>query len=265
MARKFMNGVDLQGQRAQNQGSPSVSTDGANKGYVDNLIAGLQWKTACRAGTTGNGALATAYANGQVIDGVTLVTGDRILIKNQTTGSENGIYTVNASGAPTRATDADGAGEVGPNATVYVSEGSTQADTQWTVTNNGTITIGTTAIVFAQSGGGATYSQGNGISISSNTISVVPKSGAGITVDGAGVGLDTTIAVRKYATTIGDGSTTAFTVTHGLGTRDVMVMVYNASTFEVVDADIVNSTTTTVTVTFAVAPASNAYRVVVFG
>ena len=85
--------------------TPSASTDAANKTYVDNSINGLDWKQSVRVATTVNGTLATAYENGDTVDGVVLVTGNRILLKNQTTGADNGIYTVNASGAPTRSTD----------------------------------------------------------------------------------------------------------------------------------------------------------------
>src|SRR5687768_15275521 len=107
MSKKFYNGIDLQGQKAVNAADPSSGTDLATKQYVDNLSAGMTWKRSVRVATTTNGALATAYANGQTVDGVTLVTGDRILLKNQTAGAENGIYVVAASGAPARATDAD--------------------------------------------------------------------------------------------------------------------------------------------------------------
>jgi hypothetical protein len=132
-----------------------IPSQKAVKGYVDAKLAGLSWKQAVRAATTANGTLATAFENGDTIDGVTLATGDRILIKNQSTGAENGIYTVNASGAPTRATDADSGAEM-VNASCYVSEGTANADTQWTCTTNAPITIGSTALAFAQltSGGG---------------------------------------------------------------------------------------------------------------
>lgn len=101
-----------------------------------------------RVATTTNGTLATAYENGDTVDGVTLATGDRILLKNQSTAADNGIYTVNASGAPTRATDADGAGELYQNLKVYVEEGTTNARTTWKLTTSGTITIGSTAQVW---------------------------------------------------------------------------------------------------------------------
>lgn len=265
MSRKFLTGIDLANQRGVNAASPQTGTDLVNRDYVDNLLAGLSWKRAVRAATTGNGSLATAYASGQVIDGVTLATNDRILIKNQTTGSENGIYTVNATGAPTRATDADGAGELVPNATVYVSEGTTLADTQWTCTTNGTITVGTTATTWAQSGGSGNYTSGNGINISSGVVSAVAAPSGGLTVGAGGIALDLSVAARKYVTTIGDGTTSAIVVTHNLGTQDVDVVIRNATTREKVEADDVATATNTVTLTFASAPATGAYRVAVFG
>lgn len=138
--------------------SVNVPTQQAVKSYVDAAITGLSWKKAVRAATTANGTLASAFANGSAIDGVTLATGDRVLIKNQTTASENGIYLVNATGAPTRTTDADAGSEL-VNATVFVSEGTTQAETQWTCSTNAPITVGTTAIAFVQlsAGGGGSW------------------------------------------------------------------------------------------------------------
>ena len=267
MARKFLTGVDLSNQRGINFADPSSNTDAATKQYVDAKINGLEWKAHVRAATTTNGALASAYANGSVVDGVTLATGDRVLIKDQTTGSENGIYTVNASGAPTRAVDADGSGELVANASVFVSEGTTNADKAFTCTTNGAITVGTTSTAWAQvgGGGGTTYTAGNGLSLASTTFSVNPKASGGIVADGTGVYLDTNIAARKFATAIGDGSSTTITVTHSLGTRDVVTTIYNATTYEVVEADVVNATTTTVTITFATAPTSAQYRAVVIG
>jgi hypothetical protein len=132
-----------------------LPSQAAVKSYVDGKVAGLSWKQAVRAATTAAGTLASSFKNGDAIDGVTLATGDRILIKNQASGSENGIHTVNASGAPTRSTDADSGAEL-VNATVYVSEGTTNADTQWTCSTNAPITVGSTSLTFAQltSGGG---------------------------------------------------------------------------------------------------------------
>ena len=137
---------------------------------INGLIAGHSWKVSVRAATTANGVMASAFANGQTVDGVTLATGDRILIKNQTSGAENGIYTVNASGAPTRAADMDTDAEA-LQATVFVRQGTTNADTQWTVTND-SITLGTTALTFAQVSGAGTYTNGSGITLTGNVFSI---------------------------------------------------------------------------------------------
>lgn len=266
MARKFMNGIDLQSQRAINGADPSSATDLATKQYVDNVGAGKSWKEPVRAATTANGTLASAYENGDSVDGVTLATGDRILIKNQTSGSENGIYVVNASGAPTRATDADSAGDLKAGTTVYVAEGTTNGDKEFSLTTDGTITIGTTATTWGQTGGsGTTYSAGNGLSLASTTFSVQLDSSSGLSVSGSGLKIDTAVVARKYAANIGNGSSTSIAVNHALGTRDVTVSVHDASTFEEVDVDVVKTDTNNVTVTFATAPASNAYRCVVIG
>ena len=108
-------------------------------------------KDAVRVATTANGTLASAFDNASSVDGVTLATGDRILVKNQTAGAENGIYVVQASGAPVRATDADtGAEYIG--ATVRVLEGTANAGTQWTCSNLTAPTLGSTAITFVQTG-----------------------------------------------------------------------------------------------------------------
>lgn len=130
----------------------------ALKTYVDALIAGLSWKTKVKAATTVAGTLASDFENGDTIDGVVLATDDRILIKDQAVATENGIYVVNASGAPTRATDADSGAEL-VNASVYVSEGTANADKQFVCTTNAPITLGATNIVFTvfSSGGGGSW------------------------------------------------------------------------------------------------------------
>jgi len=107
----------------------------------------VKWKEPVIATTIANGVLATAYENGDTLDGVTLATGDRILLKDQTTGSENGVYTVNASGAPTRAVDFDGDDEV-VGSRIPVMEGTINTGRAFRMTNTGTVTVGTTALVF---------------------------------------------------------------------------------------------------------------------
>jgi hypothetical protein len=124
------------------------SSGGGGAGTVNSI------KQAVRAATTVNGALTTAYENTDVIDGVTLATGDRILLKNQSTGAENGIYTVNATGAPTRATDFDESAELERGVLVSVIEGTANANSVYQMTTAGPYTIDTTALTFVLVSGG---------------------------------------------------------------------------------------------------------------
>ena len=131
--------------------TPSSNNDAANKAYVDlaitNVTSLFTSKGTVKVATTGNGLLSTAYANGQTIDGIALLTGDRLLLKNQTTQSENGLYTVNATGSPTRSFDMDVWQEV-PGAWVTVQQGTVNADTTWLSTADTGGTLGSTAITW---------------------------------------------------------------------------------------------------------------------
>lgn len=260
---KFGNGIDLQSQKIINLADPSANTDAANKQYVDNVARGIAWKAPVRIATTGNGTLATAYANSQSVDGVTLATNDRILLKNQTAGAENGIYTVNASGAPTRSVDADNGTEMNPGTAVTVTEGTANADKVFMIISDSAVTIGTTSTTWGQLGGGTTYTGGNGISVAGSVITAVAAASGGLSVVSGGIQLDTSIAVRKYSASIGNGSSTSIAVTHNLGSKDVMVEVRDNATDALILTDWVATDTNNVTFTFAVAPSSNAYRVTI--
>lgn len=143
--------VSLNSHKLTNVTDPSSAQDAATKNYVDNVAAGLRdFKQSVRVATTAAGTLATSFEDGDTVDGVVLATGDRILIKNQAAGEENGIYTVNASGAPTRATDADSSAEVTPGLFVFVEEGTANHDTGWVLSTDGAITLNTTALTFTQ-------------------------------------------------------------------------------------------------------------------
>lgn len=168
--------------------TPANANDAASKSYVDSTASGLDVKNSVRAATTGNGTLATAYANGQTIDGVALATNDRILLKDQTDASENGIYTVNASGAPTRATDFDSNAEVTSGAFAFVEEGTTNADNGFVLSTNGAITVGTTNLAFTQFSGGGAITAGSGMTKSGNTINVI--GGDGITANADDIAID---------------------------------------------------------------------------
>lgn len=199
---KFGNGVDLDNNRIVNVADPSGATDAANKQYVDAFVRGLSWKDSVRAATTTNGTLASAYANGSSVDGVTLATGDRILLKDQTAGEENGIYTVNASGAPTRAVDADSAAEL-VGATVTVTEGTVNADRVYRLVTD-SVTLETTSLSWTQLGGaGTSYTAGAGLAESpAGTFNVTNTDGS-ITVGADTVSLASQVAGAGLTLTSG--------------------------------------------------------------
>ena len=254
--------VSLNSQKITNLATPTVGTDAANKQYVDDTVASISWKNEVRVATTVAGTLSSSFANGQTVDGITLATGDRILIKNQATQTENGIYTVNASGAPTRATDADSDTDF-KGAAVFVANGTTNGGTRWVCNTTGTITLGSTNVTFVQFGGGSAYTAGNGLTLSANDFNV--GAGTGITVGADSVSIDTTVVVRKYAVTFGDGASSSYTITHNLNTQDVTVSVRQVSDNAFVECDIQANGVNTIVLGFATLVASNALRVTVHG
>lgn len=157
-------------------GTPTDDAHAATKAYVDSARSGLDVKQSVRAATTATVNLSTEVQNGSIIDGVTLATGNRILIKDQGVGgvahADNGIYTVNATGAPTRATDFDSSAEVTPGAFTFVEEGTANGDSGWVVATNGTINVGSTAVLFTQFSGTGQITAGSGISKDGSTLNI---------------------------------------------------------------------------------------------
>ena len=278
---KFLTGIDLANQRGINASDPSGATDIATKQYVDNVARGLAWKPEVTVATTG--ALPTGtYSSGaktftvtatgsQSIDGHPLILGDSVLVKDQATGSQNGVYTVTTAGAVgvslvlTRRNDADSTAELANGLTVSVMQGTVNNDKVYNLTNDAAPILDTDALVFGVVGGGTPLSAGNGINIVGSAITVNPAAGGGISVAAGGVSVDRTKVPFLYATNIGDGSTTLITVTHGLNTTDIVPMCKDNSTGEYVWPNIKAATANTATYEFATAPTSNQYRAIIHG
>lgn len=164
--------LSINNHKLTNVTSPTLATDAATKGYVDSVALGLDVKASVRAATTVAGTLASSFANGSVIDGITLATGDRVLVKNQATASENGIYVVAASGAPTRSTDCNSTTSYISGAFVFVELGTVNSGSAWVVSTQGTITPGTTNVTWVQFSGTIAYSAGSGLTLTGTVFSV---------------------------------------------------------------------------------------------
>lgn len=237
---KVTNTFDANGFAVINLKDPVAAQDAVTKAYADALAQGYKWKEPVRAATTANITLSGA----QTIDGVAVVAGDRVLVKAQSTGSQNGVY-VAASGSWTRATDFDASSEV-VGASCFVSEGSTLGNTVWVMTTDAPVTVATTTMSFIQTNAGASYTAGTGVTI-----------GGGI------IAIDTAVTARKSSATIGDGSATTITFTHNLNSQDIVVSVYDTSTRTGVICDWVANGVNTVQLTFGTAPTTGQYRVMV--
>lgn len=191
--------------------TPTDSNHIATKGYVDAARQGLDVKQSVRVATTDPINLASDLNAGDTIDGVTLVAGDRVLVKNQSTALENGIYVATTSGAASRSSDANGTadtGELKPGTFTFVEEGSANSDKGFIVSTNGTITIDSTAIAWTQFSGAGSFTSGDGLSKDGNTINVnVTANRTAITAD----------AIDIASTYVGQSSiTTLGTITTGV-------------------------------------------------
>ncbi len=149
IATQDANNVSISGGAVTGLGSPSSDSDAATKIYVDNLVAGLKTRIITKVATTANIDLTADLQNGDTIDGITLVTGDKVLVKNQTTVSQNGIYAVVASGTASRHPDYDTITELAGQI-VVVQKGDTHADDLFLCTTDSDATLGSSDITFTQ-------------------------------------------------------------------------------------------------------------------
>lgn len=203
----------MNSQKITGLADPTAAQDAATKAYVDGVAQGLDVKSSVRVATTANITLSAP----QTIDGVSVIAGDRVLVKNQTTTSENGIYVV-AAGAWSRATDADTWTEL-VAAFTFVEEGTSNADTGWVSTVNAGGTLGTTAVAFTQFSGAGAYIAGTGMVASGNTFNVqgttnrISVTADNVDIDAAYVGQTSITTLGTIAT--GTWNATAIGVTKG--------------------------------------------------
>ena len=186
--------VNLNSHRITNLADPVSITDSVNKRYVDSHVQGLDVKESVRVATTTvmpsgfpNSYGGSTSGGQNVIDGVTLADGDRVLVKSQASNdaadAANGIYTyADSSKGFSRATDFDENDEVTANAFVFVEEGTVNADNGFVLTTNNAITIGSTAIQFTQFSGAGQIVAGNGISKSGNTLNAALTTNGGLEI-----------------------------------------------------------------------------------
>lgn len=220
--------VDVSNKRITSVAEPTQASDAATKSYVDAVKTGLNVKDTVRFATTA--ALTVTYANGSsgvgatltnagtqaalTIDSIVAVVGDRVLVKDQAAGLQNGIYTVTDIGSAstnwvlTRATDFDNnpSGEIAGGDFVFVQEGTTNADNGYVVTTNGTVTVGTTSIDWVQFSGAGQITAGNGLTKTGNTINAVGTANR-ITISADAIDIASTYVGQNTITTLGTVTT----------------------------------------------------------
>lgn len=262
-AATFSSAVNMSGQKITNLAEPTADSDAATKYYVDAARSGLDIKNSVKAATTGNITLSGT----QVIDGVTLSVGDRVLVKDQSTASQNGIYVV-AAGAWSRSTDADAPAELNPGTFVFVEQGTVNDNTGFVVVSDTVLTIGTDDINWTLFSTSGTLVAGAGLSKNGYTLEVNTAANGGIEISAdnlqlksslAGAGLTYTSGVLDIvgtanritvnadnidiaSTYVGQSSiTTLGTITTGTWTANVIQDDYIANDLTIVGGTINNT------------------------
>jgi hypothetical protein len=221
--------VDVGSKRITSLAEPTADSDAATKYYVDAARSGLDIKNSVKVATTANITL----SNTQTIDGVALSVGDRVLVKDQSSAVQNGIYLV-ASGSWTRTTDADQPAELNPGTFVFVEQGTVNSDTGFVVTSDSVLTIGTDAINWTLFSTSGTLIAGAGLSKNGYTLEVNVANGIEVSSDN----------VQLASTVAGAGLTYTAGVLDVVGTSNRITV--NANSIDIASTYVGQSSITTI-------------------
>lgn len=240
--------------------APTADGDATNKAYVDSAIEGLAWKDSCRVATSSNINLASPGAS---LDGIAMALNDRVCVRGQSIGSQNGIRVWNGPAvAMTRALDASTSDEL-EQAVVTIEEGTSAGSTYRQTAVN--FVLDTDAVTFAPFG----TSVGAATESTAGIAEIATQAEVDAGTDDSRIVTPLKLAnaanrAKRAAADIGDGSNTVYTVTHNLNTRDVEVSVRrNSGAYDEIICDVAATTANTVTLTFLTAPSSNQFRCIV--
>lgn len=263
MPRQILTDYDFNNvSRLLNLPNATSDQEPATYAQLKSQIEGLAWKDSARVKTQANLNLS---APGSSIDGISLSSGDRLLVASQTTTSQNGLYVWNGASTPaTRALDASTFDEL--EAAVVTIEEGTDAGTTWRQTEvNGT--LDTSAVIWSAFGIVTPAAS----ETTAGKIEIATQAETDTGTDDVRAITPLKLATwsgapKRYAAAVGDGSNTSYTITHNLGTRDLQVGVYrNSGNYDEVECEVRHTSTTQLTLIFSSAPTSNQFRVVVTG
>lgn len=261
MSFKVYNGFDMNSTKIENLGAPSAANDAARLADINSAIEGIAWKDSVRVATQANLNLASP---GATIDGITMSSGDRVLVKSQTSQPENGIYVWNGAATPaTRAPDASTSNEL-EGAVTTIEEGTSAGTTYRQTAVNFTLDSGNVSWTLFGSSAGAASETSAGIA----EIATQAETDTG--TDDARFVTPLKLAtwsnrLKRATGNVGDNSSTQIDITHNFNTRAVHVEIYrNGTPWDTIICDVSRPDANTVRLNFASAPATNAYSYVIF-